>query len=173
MKQPSVVRGYGLTTVLHHDSCTRLMTFRVMGIVTPSVGDIVARQLHAGAVEFRPRAILADYRGACMCADPRDMIAALDRNNTYDRDKCPPAAAIVSPAAIPLWRGFSWLMAEHGFVRGAFTDAEPALRWLDRKARAMALWLSDWAWMLAPALLWDDDWPGLVMMCLHQIRLFA
>jgi hypothetical protein len=117
-----------------------VMLFEVRGLVTPETGGAVVAQLDAAMRQHRPRGMIADYRGACMAADPRTMVAKMERGlfsrlDWRTRVLGPPGVALVSPGALDLWKEYSALMGLRlGLLRDAFSEAETALSWLLKQA---------------------------------------
>lgn len=131
---PRELRGYGLS-VKSWMIDGGVLVFRVRGIVTPQVGDVLVGHLRSVARQHRPAAVVSNYRAAVMCADARTMDAIVARNEYDEPQLEPPAAVVVSPAELDLWRDFAWLSAQRGRWRGVFTDGVAALAWLRAKAR--------------------------------------
>jgi hypothetical protein len=118
----------------------QLLVVEVRGLVTPEVGAELVRKMKAGVQEHQPRGVLADYRSACMAADPRTMVDKMASGNREGRflDELLPGVAVVSAGALPLWKHYSLLMATHcGVTRGAFNEDEDAWLWLRRQADVM------------------------------------
>lgn len=109
--------------------------FTVGGVVgKDTVGQLIGAVVTDLAVR-PPLVALCDYSRADMGVAARSMLVA------HRKAGVPaswPAAMIVPPEQLQLWRDYAWLQGQSGNLRGIFTRAEDAEKWCAEMAAIRA-----------------------------------
>lgn len=112
----------------------------VTGIITQKTAQAVIADNHRWSAELAIGGQAIDYRGAALCVDEHELMRSAVRAMSEDAQILRPAALIVTPEQFDVFNRYTWLMAQHGVCRAAFTEMEPALDWARRQAEVFARW---------------------------------
>lgn len=112
----------------------------VAGIITPSTSQRVIADNHEWITQAGLFGQAVDYRGASMCLDETALMEAALKAMASDCEILRPTALVVTAEHLELFDRYTWLMAQHGVCRAAFTEMAPALEWARRQAAVFAQW---------------------------------
>lgn len=106
----------------------------VGGVVTPrNIGGLVT-----SACEVQSLAMVVSYESAVVAIQPDAMFASAWRpgGRTFTLEQ--PAALVVRPDQLSVFREYARTALSHGVIRAAFTSAEQAFRWAAEQAEVQA-----------------------------------
>lgn len=125
---------------MHAESDRSIGLCSITGIITPKTAQAVIADNHRWSAELAIAGQAIDYRGAALCVDEHQLMRSAVRAMSNDSQILRPAALIVTPEHLELFNRYTWLMAQHGVCRAAFTEMAPALDWARRQAEVFAQW---------------------------------
>lgn len=112
----------------------------VTGIITPATSRLVIADNHAWLTQCGLAGQAVDYRAAALCVDETSLMQSALSAMAQDGQILRPTALVVSHEHLELFDRYTWVMAQHGVCRAAFTEMEPALDWARRQAEVFARW---------------------------------
>ena len=117
----------------------RLGAYTVRGVICAKAAAQVLSDNHSWLSASPLPAQMVDYRGARinLAADDIRGAACAVIGGQRTGGLMVPTALLVSPRDLAMWRSYSWLMAQAGVMRAAFTSFGQARQWA---AEAGALW---------------------------------
>jgi len=118
----------------------RIGASTVTGIITPGTSQRVIADNHEWITQAGLFGQAVDYRGASMCLDETALMEAALKAMASDCEILRPTALVVTAEHLELFDRYTWLMAQHGVCRAAFTEMAPALEWARRQAAVFAQW---------------------------------
>lgn len=113
----------------------RIARINTAGVVTPSVIGRLLADCQADVARLGSHALMADYSAATLVLDPEAVMRSVRSTIGNGGHLRLPTALIVTPDTAPFWRSYAWMMADHGIVRGVFTDAPAARAWAQEQAQ--------------------------------------
>lgn len=115
-------------------------TIAVRGIVTDRVMLAMMTDCNNGMRSVKADALVSRLDQSVVALDANALLDSAERIIKPGEAIAVPAAIVVSPDTIYLFRAYAWQMAQRGVVRAVFTSPSEALEW----ARAEALvWAAD------------------------------
>lgn len=117
--------------------------FRARGLVNQETSIALLGDCQAAAREWDVRGLVAQYTDALLGIDADAMLSsAVSFAGARGRIGLP-TALVVRRDDLPLWQTYAHLMAQHGILRGVFTDYEAGLQWARRQAEILTADLLD------------------------------
>ena len=134
MRFNAVVGGVGMCTVVHGS----IAVVTLSGVITPrSLGEVKQTVLLMLADVGPVLGFLVHFERSTVRCSAANLTAILESKSQGDQATVP-AAMVVAPDQLPLFREHVWQCAWLGVVRQAFTDAAQARRWLTARAEVAA-----------------------------------
>lgn len=126
-------RDYGAATV----AISWVGPIAVATLRGPLTARVLSRLCQEWAEIKQPaEASLVDVRGAVVLYSMPELRASTEPLFARGRLK-KPSAVVCSPLNDPLFRDWAYRAAHFGILRGAFLDWEPALEWVQERARVL------------------------------------
>jgi hypothetical protein len=126
---------------------SKLVTLAPRGVLTAETMGRMQSDSSSALAASAPDGVVVDFTRAVM-AMGLDFYASMRPTVNY---WALPAAMVVSPADLPDWLAYAARMSAQGVIRGAFTDAAQASRWVEAQA-----------WALRRQRMWVDSVPAAI-----------
>lgn len=113
----------------------RIARINTAGVVTQSVVGRLLSDCQADVARLGAHALIADYSAASLALDQEAVMRSVRGTIGDDGALSLPTALLVTQDTYPFWRDYAWLMADHGILRGVFTESSRAQAWAQEQAR--------------------------------------